>query len=645
MKVIERLRSLVLGLTPSTKQAFFLAGDVALIPLALVLTTLLQIGTIRPASIRIQTEEFWILAGIMMSAGGLSCHLLGLPRIKLNAYEQTAILRTCAFAVITAIAGAVGMLLRGSTPIPVSALIVFALMLTMMSVSGRILLRTAVLYVYRKGRSRDRVLIYGAGQTGLQLATALRSDDRLQPVAFVDDNPSFHNMMVAGLPVYAPVRIDKLIRDRAINRVVLAMPSIGRPRQIRIARKLESLGIEVRTLPSFSSLLGAGTDLLEKIGTAPPHTYLSRPGVDADLNEIEGIYRDRVVMVTGAGGSIGSELCRQVLTCRPKRLVALEVSEYALYQLERELNELVAETGIELVPVLGSVLDDKLVRRTLKSNEVEIVAHAAAYKHVSMVERNALSGLRNNVFGTKIIADACIAAGVSHFILVSTDKAVRPTSMMGASKRLAEILVQDLADRTTSTLFSIVRFGNVMGSSGSVIPLFEEQIARGGPVTLSHTEVTRYFMTIAEASRLVLLAGSFAQGGGEVFVLDMGAPVAIRDLARRMIEGYGYTVCDKQNPDGDIEIVVTGLGRGEKLHEELVIGTDIRDTQHPKILRAVEDGLSELEVATCLRALERAIAEDDASTATDLVRRWVDGYQPPGAPQRRVANDPRPLRG
>ena len=351
---------------------------------------------------------------------------------------------------------------------------------------------------------------------------------------------------------------------------------------------------------------------------------LGRSRLEYELPSVSDTYSGRRVLITGAGGSIGSELCRQLISCKPERIVLLDHSELALYTITKEMNDLTSDIVIE--PVLGSVCDRELVEQVLNTNKVDVVLHAAAYKHLTLVETNEIAGISNNVFGTKTMADAARAAEVERFILVSSDKAVRPTNVMGASKRLAELVVQDLSTRSEKTRLSMVRFGNVLGSSGSVIPLFEEQIARGGPVTLTHGEVTRYFMTISEAARLVLLAGSFARGG-DVFVLDMGDPVPIRKLARQMIEGAGLSVMDEENPKGDIEIVEIGLRPGEKLHEELLISPDMLTTPHQKIMRAQESFLSELEMANALKDLRQAINTRDPQAARAVISRWVERYE------------------
>ncbi|MCL4131968.1 UNVERIFIED_CONTAM: hypothetical protein GTU68_065529 [Idotea baltica] len=331
-------------------------------------------------------------------------------------------------------------------------------------------------------------------------------------------------------------------------------------------------------------------------------------------------------MITGAGGSIGAELTRQILICRPRKLILFEVSEIALYNITRELDELGLTKSAQVIGVLGSVTDDVVVRREIAKHDVDVVLHAAAYKHVNIVETNVLAGLRNNVLGTKVVANAARDAGVGYFILVSTDKAVRPTSIMGASKRMAEYVVQDLAKRAADTKFSIVRFGNVLGSSGSVVPLFEDQIARGGPVTLTHPDVTRYFMTLSEAARLVLLAGNYTKGG-DMFVLDMGDPVPIRLLAEQMIDAAGYSVWNKENPNGDIEMTIHGLMPGEKLHEELISPeSSLTKTGHPKILTTDESSLSEIEVASAIKSLERAIELGDVDAALAVIYRRVGRY-------------------
>ena len=605
-------------LTRKQKQLFFMVFDAIMVSVAMAAAILLNSSIALRPSLMV---ELGALVAVMTVAGlGYSVYL-GLPRIKLNAYEMRGIIRTAIFSAAVGITGAA---LNGliSPRLPVEVFVIFSLFYLVAGAAWRILLRQFLLQIYRRGQSRMRVIIYGAGQTGQQLLAALRTDDAIVPVAFVDDNPTLQSLVVAGLPVHAPSKIKDLIHEKAIDRVVLAMPSISQSKQARIAHRLRGIGCEVHALPSFAELVGDG-DLRKRSSPVSLDDLLGRNRLEKELPGVSHAYSDRRILITGAGGSIGSELCRQIIACKPDCVVLLDHSELALFRIDREMRELA--DGLTVIPVLGSVCDEAMMRDILFRHDIDVVLHAAAYKHLTLVQSNCIAGLRNNVIGTKVIADAAREAGVERFILVSSDKAVRPTNVMGASKRLAELVVQDLATRSSGTRFSMVRFGNVLGSSGSVIPLFEEQIARGGPVTLTHGEVTRYFMTISEAARLVLLAGSFARGG-DVFVLDMGDPVPIAKLARQMIEGAGYTVKDGKHPDGDIEIQVTGLRPGEKLHEELLISSDMLTTPHTKILRAQESYLSEIEMANALKDLRRAIATLDADAAQAVLHRWVERH-------------------
>lgn len=617
----------MISLPRRRKVLILLAIDMLLVPLAFLVALYISDTMLRNAIFE-QGRNLTFLTGALMVCAGALSYCLGLPKIKLNAYEQSGIQRTAAFA---ALIGTVAYFALSSfiESAPIGRYIaVFTMALAILAVGSRIVLRNIVIHLYATGRSRQRIIIYGAGQTGVQLATALKTDDALIPMAFVDDNKTLQSITVAGLPVHSSMALPKLVEELDIDRIVLAMPSISRPKQARLVRRLEELNRDISVLPSFAALIGEGT-MADRIEPVNPTDYLGRAGLENELDGLNELYAGKTVMVTGAGGSIGSELARQVLVCRPERLVLFELSEYALYQIERELLDLgVSEQGIEVVPVLGSVLDPICVKQVIAAHSVNIVLHAAAYKHVPLVEQNPLAGLQNNVLGTKILSEAARQApSVSHFILISTDKAVHPTNTMGASKRLAELLVQDLATRCDNTAFGIVRFGNVLGSSGSVVPLFAEQIARGGPITLTHEEVTRYFMTMTEAARLVLFAGSLLGGAeqqGDVFLLDMGDPVPIRNLARQMIEASGYSVCDANTPDGDIEIVITGLRAGEKLHEELAMNDHaVNPTEHPKINRIAENRLSEIEAATAVRDLTKAIETSDVNAAKAVVARWV----------------------
>ncbi|WP_323781395.1 nucleoside-diphosphate sugar epimerase/dehydratase [Thalassovita sp.] len=607
-----------ISLQDRQKHLIFLFIDMMLVPISLAVAVMLSAASVPDERV---TSQILVLAGILTLLGPGIAQTLGLPRIRLNAFESGGIHRTAILASILAMAG-LAMNIVLESPLPPETLMIFAMVYLIIVVSTRMVLREIVRSIYRRGRKPTRVIVYGAGQTGQQLAAALRTDDQVELVAFVDDNPRLQSLTLTGVPVHAPSRLKELIARKEINRVVLAMPTAAPSVQARIALRLRSMGCEVHSLPSFAELI-TDHDISKRSTPVSISDLLGRNGLDGELPAVAHTYQAQSILVTGAGGSIGSELCRQLVACEPAHLILLDHSELALYSIEKELNELAP--NVRVTPILGSVCDPILLKKIFNECSTDIVLHAAAYKHVPMVEKNVIAGLKNNVIGTRIIADAAGHAGVARFILVSSDKAVRPTNIMGASKRLAELVVQDLATRSTNTLYSMVRFGNVLGSSGSVIPLFEEQIARGGPVTLTHNDVARYFMTISEAARLVLLAGPFARGG-DLFVLDMGDLVPIRKLARQMIEGAGFTVQDEENPDGDIEIKVTGLRPGEKMIEELLISPDMLTTPHPKILRAQEGFLSEIEMATALKDLRSAVENSDVEAARAVVTRWVEKH-------------------
>ena len=609
-----------ISLTRPQKRAVFLALDTLHAGFALLFALALITGRF-PNGAELQGLIPYVFA-ILPLAAGLTIYL-GLHSIKLNAYQLPSLINS--FTVATAL-GAAGLAMSQllTDGLPFGIFPVLSMLFLILTVSSRMVLRNVLIWIYGQKSLRKRVLIYGAGQTGQQLAAALATDDKIQPVAFVDDNPTLQTLRIGRLIVHAPSAIPDLISQNRIDRVILAMPSVGAPAQARISQRLRALGCDVHVLPSFADLV-RGSALSKQTVPLELSAFLGRRGLDQELPGVSEAYAGRHILITGAGGSIGSEICRHLLSCNPASLVLMDHSEAALYTAEREIRE--AAGPIKIVPVLGSICEAGLVQHVISDNSIDVILHAAAYKHVPLVETNAVEGIRNNVLGTKVLADAARAANVERFTLISTDKAVRPVGIMGCTKRLAEMIVQDLATRSTHTRFSMVRFGNVLGSSGSVIPLFQDQIARGGPVTLTHEDVTRYFMTLSEAVRLVLLAGTFTRGG-DVFVLDMGAPVPIRKVARQMIEGAGYTVRDRKNPNGDIEIVVTGLRPGEKLHEELLIGTDMLTTPHPKIMRAQESHLSELEMANMLQSLRRAVDSRDLDAIARLLDRWVETDKP-----------------
>ena len=466
--------------------------------------------------------------------------------------------------------------------------VIFWAIFVLYLLTSRFLARGFFLNERRAGGSSKAVAIYGAGEAGSKLAFALRRGNEYRPVLFVDDNPQLHGITIAGIKVYPVERLAPLMKRYSVATVLIAIPSLSHAGQRDIINRLTPLKLRIKVTPPIDSLV-RGMLRVQDVREIEIEDLLSRDPVAPDLSLLSACIAGKTVLVSGAGGSIGSELCRQIISLRPSRLVMLEISEFALYAVEHELSALVKAQAVdcELVALLGSVTDFERCTGIMTTFGVHTVYHAAAYKHVPMVEQNPVEGLRNNTFGTLSIARAAVAARVANFVLVSTDKAVRPTNVMGASKRLAELVLQGLSRQHPRTRFSMVRFGNVLGSSGSVVPLFKRQIAAGGPVTLTHPEITRYFMTIPEAAQLVLQAGSMASGG-DVFVLDVGEPVKIADLARRMIELSGRQVGSALAVAGSIEIKYVGLRPGEKLYEELLIGDNVSGTAHPRIMRAQE---------------------------------------------------------
>ena len=481
----------------------------------------------------------------------------------------------------------------------------------------------------RGSRQRaDRVIIYGAGEAGVRLAQSLTSGQDYMPVCFVDDNEALWGSVLNGLEVHPPRSMSALVDELDVSRVLLALPSASRRRRRDILLKLESLAVHVQTIPDITELV-TGRAKVDSIQDVDVEDLLGRDPVPPVPELLDACIRGKAVMVTGAGGSIGSELCRQIVHLGPRCLILLEISEIALYNIEKELRQLTESESLdfELIPLLGSAHHKPRVRSVMTSYGVHTVYHAAAYKHVPIVEHNALEGVHNNVFGTLHTAEAALDAKVETFVLISTDKAVNPTNTMGATKRFAELVLQALQDRTEHTTFCMVRFGNVLASSGSVVPLFREQIRQGGPVTVTHPDIIRYFMTIPEAAQLVIQAGSMGQGG-DVFVLDMGKPVLIRDLAYRMIHLMGLTVRDDNEPDGDIEIHYTGLRPAEKLYEELLIGNEVVGTEHQRIMRAAEAYLSWDELEPRIRALWDSCQLGDCETARTLLLDSVTEYQP-----------------
>lgn len=479
----------------------------------------------------------------------------------------------------------------------------------------------------RPSENKKNVVIYGAGAAGLQLAVALKMSSEQRPIAFIDDNPAIQNLHIYGLKVYPFSYLSSLIDKIGVDEVLLALPSIGKSRRKEIISLLEPFPVHVRTIPGVSEM-AQGKVKVEDIREIEISDLLGRDSVEPNSDLLNRNIKDKAVMVTGAGGSIGSELCRQILAHKPSALILYEQSEFQLYAIEKELKNLL-ETS-RLFPILGSVTNIKRVTEICQAYNIQTIYHAAAYKHVPMVERNPGEAIYNNIFGTLYTALAAINTKVETFVLISTDKAVRPTNTMGATKRFAELILQALSSdktRTHNTRFTMVRFGNVLGSSGSVVPLFREQISQGGPVTVTDPKIIRYFMTIPEAAELVIQAGALGEGG-DVFVLNMGEPVYIVDLARRMIRLSGFEVKDENNPDGDIEITFTGLRPGEKLYEELLIGDNVTETEHEKIMRAEEEIIQWHELEILIDKLKKATDRNDFKTCREILQIAVSGFKP-----------------
>ena len=479
-----------------------------------------------------------------------------------------------------------------------------------------------------------RLLIYGAGAAGAQTASALAVSAQYVLVGFIDDDPAKVRRSINGMPVFSHAQISDVVTRQGVTDILLALPSAARDRRNSIISSLRSLPVHIRTLPGLSDL-ASGRVTIQDFRELDIDDLLGRETVPPDAALMDKNAAKKVVLVTGAGGSIGSELCRQIVRLRPSKLLLVELNEFALYTAHQELLQIIEHEGlgaVELLPLLASVRDEKRMREIVSTWRPQTVYHAAAYKHVPIVEHNPKEGIKNNVLGTFRLAQVCAECGVADFVLISTDKAVRPTNIMGASKRLAEMVLQAMAAdqmKRWTTCFSMVRFGNVLGSSGSVVPLFRHQIKGGGPITLTHQEITRYFMTIPEAAQLVIQAGAMAKSG-DVFVLNMGEPIRIIDLARRMVELSGKSIRDENNPEGDIAIQTTGLRPGEKLYEELLIGDNPLPTMHSRIMKAREEFLEFPVLIARLQSFELALAANDVPQIRALLKELVPGYQPNG---------------
>ncbi|MDA0129885.1 nucleoside-diphosphate sugar epimerase/dehydratase [Vibrio sp. MarTm2] len=562
-----------------------------------------RLGTITAAQDQL---TYYVLAGTTI-VSIIAFTRLGLYRAVLRylTFHALAVVGVC--SVISALSVAVFSFYLDA-PIPRSVPIIYGAFLCLLCGGARMIIRSLVAQANNK--SKKKVLIYGAGSAGRQLALALRSSESHHVVGFIDQDKTIVGTMIMGLNVYDALITDNIVEKYNVGQVLLAIPSASRAKRKQILGSLMHLSAEVLTIPNMEDIV-EGRAKIDELKDVEVEDLLGRDPVSPQQSLMEANIKGKVVMVTGAGGSIGSELCRQIIRQKPKALVLFELSEFGLYKIDRELNNLMEREGLSLqvIPLLGSVQRINRLATTMKSFNVQTVYHAAAYKHVPLVEYNVVEGVRNNVFGTYYAAKAAIEAKVESFVLISTDKAVRPTNVMGTTKRVSELGLQALAMQQNAlengTRFCMVRFGNVLGSSGSVIPLFKKQIAAGGPVTVTHEDIIRYFMTIPEAAQLVIQAGAMGKGG-DVFVLDMGEPVRIADLARNLIQLSGLEVKDSDNPYGDIAIEFSGLRPGEKLYEELLIGDNVQETAHPRIMTAQETYLPIDDYLELLEKLDHA---------------------------------------
>jgi FlaA1/EpsC-like NDP-sugar epimerase len=614
------------------KQALALASDVALCALATDVAISLRVDAWQPWAM---SQTWMLVVGVLLAVPVFV--VLGLYRAIFR-YAGLQMLYTLikalgiyslGFALVFAVVGVPG--------VPRSMGVLQPALFALGVIGSRLFVRSWLGGMGRSGKRRGvtRALIYGSGSAGRQLATGLTHAAEVVVVGYVDDDARLHGQVLNGLTIFNPDLLADVVAKHGVSQIYLALPSVSRRRRNEIIQSLIPLHLQVRTLPGLMDLTHGRVEISD-LKELDIEDLLGRDPVPPQPEMMGKNNANKVVLVTGAGGSIGSELCRQILKVKPAKLLLVELTEFALYAIEQDLRKAMQAEGlqeVELIPLLADVRSPARMAEIMRTWRPHTVYHAAAYKHVPLVEHNPAEGVRNNVRGTWVTAEQAMAHGVSDFVLVSTDKAVRPTNVMGASKRLAEMVLQALAEHGCqqghSMCLSMVRFGNVLGSSGSVVPLFRQQIQQGGPITLTDERITRYFMTIPEAAQLVIQAGAMANGG-DVFVLDMGESVKIIDLARRMIELSGLTVQDDANPEGDIAIEVTGLRPGEKLYEELLIGDNPMPTQHPRIMKAHEEFLPWPELQAQLTELMQAVETNNVPAMRAQIQRVVPGYQPDG---------------
>lgn len=603
----------------NTRKSLLVAFDILALPVALWCGYALRVGELWPEYI---ANAWWLFIAAPVVAVPIFIKM-GLYRSVLRYVGSQALIVIAKAISITTLILLALMVMSETTGVPRSVFFSFWLFSVFFIGGSRLFFRSYIQTYTRRKYNKQTVAVYGAGSAGAELAKAIQSGWKYDPVAFLDDDLEKQGSIMHGIKVYSPDQIPALVDGKNITQVLLAMPSLSPRHRSNVLAKLEEYPVQIRTLPGITDLI-SGKATVSDIREVDAGDVLGRDAVPPIPELIECCIRGKNVIVTGAGGSIGSELCRQIIDHSPTKLVLFEQSEFALYKIEKELEAY--NTDVDIAAVLGSVADSERVEKVLRAFEIKTVYHAAAYKHVPLVEQNPIEGFKNNVFGTWRTAEAAKAVGVENFVLISTDKAVRPTSIMGATKRFAELVLQAMDEESKTTRFTMVRFGNVLDSSGSVIPLFRKQIKKGGPVTVTHPEVTRFFMTIPEAAQLVLQASALGEGG-DVFVLEMGDSIKIDDLARSMIHLSGLEVCDDENPDGDILIEYSGLRPGEKLYEELLIGDNVTGTRHPKIMRAAEEKLPWDQLMSFKDKFEIAINKYETHRIKLLLEEVVGGYK------------------
>lgn len=609
----------LLGASRIVKRTLSVCFDVVSILLAIHLSYCLRLGVITPNYS--EKDIIVIISTIIISIYiFMRC---GMYRAVLRYMSVQALITMgiCALASGTTLAVASFFI---ESFMPRSIPLIYGVILFMFIGTPRLLVRSLVhLLDHRMAVQRIPVVIYGAGQMGHKLFITLQST-QYNVIAFVDDNNLLVGTTLSGVKVRRVGSLVNMVQRGEVNKVLLALGGASYSQRATVIKKLEPLGVEVQTVPVMTDIINGDTKI-EHIKDVDVEDLLGRDPVQPDPQLLDACIKDKVVMVTGAGGSIGGEICRQIVKLKPKKLVLFELNEYGLYAIEKELQKLTQKNPVEIIPLLGSVQNRSRLESAMNTFKVQTVYHAAAYKHVPLVEQNIVEGVRNNIFGTWNCAESAITCAVESFVLISTDKAVRPTNIMGASKRMAELVLQSLAERQNNTRFTMVRFGNVLGSSGSVVPLFRQQIKNGGPVTVTHPDIIRYFMTIPEAAELVIQAGSMGRGG-DVFVLDMGEPVKIVDLAKRMIKLSGLSIKTIENPNGDIGIEFSGLRPGEKLFEELLIGDDVSGTAHSRIMRAEEVSLSWPEMSNYLSQLDVFCQDYNCESIKNMLLTIPVGY-------------------